>query len=178
MLATKGECSWARKTVSGRAGDGEYGPSGASVGHHAAANGGENMNEGWGFELLEGMVRGVDPRVSYTGVAGGADALGQDTAQAIHGPARDDLVDEDAGEHESHDGQTRVSFHVFPLVDDGDRRGGNGSSLCDLDGGGDSTTVRVLISSPGRDGRHRFGVVAGFDGVRDIAGSKDAAQGS
>ena len=70
------------------------------------------------------------------------------TAQTIHAPPRDDLVDKGVDEQ---DRQIRVSFHVFPLGDDGDRRGGKGSSLCELDGGGDSTTVRVLISSPGRD---------------------------
>ena len=60
----------------------------------------------------------------YTGVVGRADALGQDAAQAVHAPARDDLVDEDADEQ---DGQICVSFHVFPLVDDGGRRGGDGA---------------------------------------------------
>ena len=49
----------------------------------------------------------------YTGVVGRADALGQDAAQAVHAPARDDLVDEDADEQ---DGQTRGSFHVFLLL--------------------------------------------------------------
>ena len=57
-------------------------------------------------------------------IVGRADALDRYAAQAVHAPTRDDLLDEDADEQ---DGQIRVSFHVFPLADDGGRRGGDGA---------------------------------------------------
>ncbi|KAH0831109.1 armadillo-type protein [Lanmaoa asiatica] len=113
LLATKGEYSGSREIVAGvfsagRARDGESGPVGAGVGDRTAAAGTEQDERRVGIRVVGGRSAGC----------------GSDRVESIHAPAGDDVVDEDANKQ---DGQIRVSFHVFPLVDDGDRRGGDGA---------------------------------------------------